>query len=256
MKTLVFTVFLITIFITSAFGQDVASQKQNRLMVDREADGLKGKVKQVIEETMDLKFENGKFVESGRETDSVTEYDEQGNRIKRDAYSSGKVFLKAVYGTLDGERISKEEFINDADSPPILVVNPKKEEKQKDNSFSYKFRYKYDENGNRVEESWISNTGETWIQDTIVFDEKGNITKQIRRHRGESKISSVDSFKYNDKGFLIEETITLADDEPEKYESTEFDSNGNWVKRVVKRKKRDGSFEPFLICYRKILYFN
>lgn len=257
MKFLASKIFLIIILVLSAFGQSTVSQKQNKLMVDREADGLRGKVKQVIEETADLKFKkNRKFIESDRETDSVTEYDEQGNRVERDTYSDGEKFLKDLYGILDGEKISTQEFINDANSPPDTAVSSEKEEKPKDTRFSYKFKYKYDEKGNRVEELWISNTGETWIQDTLTFDEKGNITKQVRRHRGENKISSVNIFKYNDKGFLIEETITLENDnEPEKYESSEFDSNGNWVKRIVKRKKRNGNFEPFLISYRKISYF-
>ena len=230
-------------------------------MNDRKADHLKGNVQKVVEETANLKFESSKFVENAKEIDSNVEYDRKGNRIKRDAYSDGKIFLKVIYEMLDNVKIAKEEFIKIVNSPPILAVSPNnnstKQEKKKDNRFSFKFKYKYDEKGNRIEEIWISDTGEIWIQDLITFDKAGNIIKQVRRHSEESKISSIHLFKYNDKSILVEETITDGNgNSPEKYESDEFDANGNWVKRTVKREKQDGSFEPFLVCYRKIAYFN
>lgn len=239
-------------------GQNAVSQQQYQLMSDREADELRGKVRQVIVESADLNFENGKFIEGEKETSSVTEYDEFGNRLKQVFYTNGYLSSKRIYGTLDGEKISRDEDVENENVAVFSVYPTKKEEKPKDSRFSFKYKYKYDENGNRIEEVWIQNTGEIWIRDTITFDGNRNVVRQVRRHRGEDTASSTNFFKYDERGFLTEEIIELSGDiyPPEKYDSHEFDSNGNWIKRIVSKKKRDGSFEPFLATYRKITYFN
>lgn len=268
MKFYISTILLILLSLSASFGQIPKSKSQKSLMPDLIADGLKGEVKQVIEESEYLSSYLKKMKErfntkiSGdRQISSVIEYDEAGNRTKSDAYSKGRIFLKVIYDYLDNERISKEELITYGDEilAPTTLTSKEKNNTALDARYSYKLTYKYDENGSRIEENWIRNTGKIWIKDFIFFDKENRISEQIRRHSGEDKISSRVLFRYDEKG-NIKQTIYINanGEESEKHESYEFDSQGNWIKHIVSQQTNfnpKGVFEPFLIKYRKITYF-
>ncbi|MDQ4123778.1 MAG: hypothetical protein M3209_20250 [Acidobacteriota bacterium] len=226
-------------------------------MPDRKADGLQGKVKEVVQEYVLVNFENGNQTGSKRLISSVTEYDQNGNRIKRASYSSGKLASKTKYGLLNGEKISIEERIEDKDNPPIFQTPSVKSTANKpaDNRYNYKFKYNYDDKGNRIEEFWIENDGDLWIRDVITF-ENGKVTKSIRYHRGEDKISSKVRYEYDEKGRLKKQIHLNPDDtETEKHEPMKFDSQGNWIEERVSKPDRFGNFQVFLIGYRKITNF-
>lgn len=257
-------------------GQNAALQINTRsgLMSELEASDLKGKVRKVSEENeyLPAHIENIKKryktdIDGKREISSITEYDEKGNRTKRDAYSSGRLFSKVVYGFLERSRISKEELITYGDevfavSPPVST-DKTKIEKTKDSRYAFKFTYKYDESGNRIEENWLKNTGDIWINDTLIYDKYNRVIEQIRRFRGEDKISSRVLVRYDDKGNLKEKIyINSSGEESEKHDSYEFDSQGNWIKHIVSKLvskqttyNPKGFLEPFLVSYRTITYF-
>jgi len=194
MKLFVLTILMILTSTVLIFGQKVVSptNTRNGLMPDIEADELKGKVKRVVEENeyLPAHIENIKKryktdIDGKRKISSITEYDERGNRTKRDAYSSGRLFSKVVYSFLEGSRISKEELITYGDevfaAPPHGSTDKTKIDKTRDSRYAFKFTYKYDEGGNRVEENWVKNTGDIWINDTLIFDKNNRIIEQIRR---------------------------------------------------------------------------
>ena len=205
MKSLIYLIIITVVFSTNVFGQNIVPQKSCKMMTDREADELNGEVSKVIQESADLKFKFEKQVESEKRMSSVVEYDKQGNRLYRKAYSSGKLFVITKYANSDGDKVSIEENIPNDESPVFTVTNPEKEEKPKDARYSFKFKYEYDNNCNRIKEFWISNTGDIWIEDNIEFNENRKPVKEIRRHSGKDQISSIVFSKYNEKGYLLEE---------------------------------------------------
>lgn len=132
----------------------------SRTTSDAQDEGLKGKVKKVIEESEDR---SGTWGVQGRKTSSVEYYDQSGALTQRDSYDSqGKPFEITVYGYLDGKRVSRSKIDSDNEStfselgPPRAATQgpPRKT----DPRYEYSLEYKY-ENGKLVECQMIYNNG-------------------------------------------------------------------------------------------------
>ena len=262
MKLLTFTILTLLIGASVCWAQTGTKAKTSP-MTDVAADGLKGKVKQVINETEylpehleNLKKRYGSTMESGRRLSYITSYDEKGDRTQREFYSDGKLSSKYIYGYLEEKRISKEEYYSNMGLSALPGTAPVK---PRDDRFSFKFLYQYDERGNRIEEVWVGNTGDIWIKDTIAYDQAGRIVEAVRRFEGKDKISSVTRFEYDDRGRLKQEVYFDGNGkESEKHYAFEYDAAGNWIKCTVSKQTTynpEGVFEPFLVTYRKITYF-
>lgn len=251
MKTNILALTAILVFTVS-----VNAQKQ---MSDRDVDGLKGVVKIVEEEKSNFSHKSGEWVESQRMCSSAIEYDKEGSRLKRDSCDyRGKPFQKEVYGFLDGDKIVKEEIFPDDSAPPA----PKSlnDDKPRDKRYSFKFKYKYDSKGRRIQEEWFSNTGSLWIRDVRTYDDKGNEIEWYRySSNGELNMKSIS--KFDDKGNEVEVTyISVAGKSPDSTYSYsyEFDSRGNWIKRITKKlvnQNNKSEFQLYQTHYRKITYF-
>lgn len=229
-----------------------------RAKTDAEDEGLQGRVKTVFTEAEDL---SGTWSVSRRKPESMDYYNEQGNLTKAESYDyKGNPFDITVYGYLDGERVSKFSTIQyEYDPPPMLMTSAAGEPPLKyDPRYSYKFKFKYDEKGNLTEKVFYGNNGKLWLRyvysykgqqrEELVYDEKGSLNQKYL-------------YTLDDKGNEIEETIfDVKDNSVErKYTYTyEFDSEGNWIKRVTKKlftKEGKSSFEPYSVTYRTIAYY-
>jgi len=85
-------------FIAGVLGLLCACVVSAQRKSDREAAGLSGPVKSVRTEWAKLTTSDGKTVESARTLQSLTVYDEQGNRIESTRFDlNGAVLFKTVY---------------------------------------------------------------------------------------------------------------------------------------------------------------
>src|ERR1044072_27530 len=139
---------------------------------DAEDEGLKGKVKQVIEE---LEYQSGE----ARRLSYVAHFNEKGNFIERDYYSQGNVYSIVMYGYMDGKRAAKSKYIESEDdnSPRIAAPQTKtsKPLKEADTRYDYSLEYKYVK-GKLAQMQLISNRGEPGMR--YVYNHSNN---QIER---------------------------------------------------------------------------
>jgi hypothetical protein len=233
------TIFSGFVFAQSTISPDVAKQIEKaapkalpqapvvpKLKSDAEDDNLKGKVKNVtqekeyLDEDSDLK---------GRYFDTLTDYNEAGNRTKLVVYVLEAPFAISVYGYIDGMRVVDSKPVSDVPDLGFLNKNNTKALKTPDPRYKFTIEYKYAD-GKLSEEKWLKNDGTDWLK--AFFKYKGNQTEEIaydewgrvNRHT----ISTLD-----EKGNVIEE-IDVADDKRKyviKYEA--FDKHGNWTKNTL-----------------------
>jgi hypothetical protein len=222
---------------------------------DAEDEGLRGKVKSVIEES--LPWSRRKFP-NRRETESETLYNEQGNKIKRTTYSNNVPYDIDVYGYLDNMRVSRNGFVDTEYSGVMrasaISSDAPSAPKPADERYHSRYEYKY-ENGFLKEELVYFNDGD--LSSRIVHNRNGNKTEQLYYDK-DGKIHLRYIFLLDAKGNIIEEhgyDKTGKKIEPRysyKYEA--FDAQGNWTKRVVSEWK-NRAFVPTSITYRTITYY-
>lgn len=231
-----------------------------RLTTDAQDEGLKGKVKKVIEESEDR---SGTWAVQGRKTSSIEYYDQNGALTQRDLYDSqGKPFQITVYGYLDGKRVSNYKTDNEGNvftvlgaPSPAVAVAPSKT----DPRYKYSFEYKY-EDGKLIERQMFYNNGRKGM-------------RYVYKH----SLNQVEELVYSDDGKLNQRYVSILDANGNEIERTnfgvvnfdlygdrrykfsyEFDAAGNWIQEVtLKEVKKNGvtSWQPDYISYRTITYY-
>ena len=122
---------ILLVFVVPSYSQ--------KLMSDREADGLKSNVKSVSTESSRLKYESGKWLEDKRQMDSVETFDSDGNLISRQSYDyRGNPFQLSTYFVIDGDRAVKQETKRYDYDPPLMVPGYKVDAKPRDPRYSFK----------------------------------------------------------------------------------------------------------------------
>lgn len=243
------------------------SPMDQRITTDVQDEQLKGKVKSVLGATEDL---TGNWAVKGKKPSIDDFYSESGQRTKKVLYDfKGNPSTVAVYGFIDGARVSKAAEIRYEYNPPIMamplvgakpnVVKTPEPIKPADSRYLTKYEYKYDENkrvkeivrysnngqmsskysyiydGNKVEESFFDREGKLLSKTIEAFDEKGNLIQKIFVHSNTSLPDTVYDYTYQT-----------------------FDSQGNWTKRTINGKegRMDGKFNmQNYIEYRSISYY-
>jgi hypothetical protein len=226
---------------------------------DAEDDGLKGKVKTVFTETEDL---SGTWAVRRRKPSSMEYYNEQGNLLKRESYDyRGNPSDITVYGYLDGDRASHFKSMDYEYNPPPMVVAapaPGGEKPKYDPRYSYKFKYKYDDQRRLIEKVWYGDDGKLWLR--YVYKYKGKQIEQLV-YTADGSLNRKNVSTLDEKGNEIEKVYydRIDDSISEKYSySHEFDARGNWVKRTASKwMTKDGKsqFEPYSMTYRSITYY-
>ena len=252
MKLPTLTIFFILLLFSSGFAQ---IQK-----TDRETDGLKGSVKSVRTEIADLKKTRGKLVESKRRHKEAITYDSNGNRLtwKTYDYLSGALFDSVTYSRVNGDKVSIYEEVNNPNKITQVVSVPNdKPTKSSDPYLSYKFKYKYDSDGNVSEEAWYQN-GSLWLR--YVYNFKGNQKVELV-YSADGSLNQKYVYTLDDKGNEIEmlayDTETNKLEGKETYKYLEFDAKGNWTKRITSEGDENSKFvvKPREVLYRTLTYF-
>lgn len=230
-----------------------------KLKSDAEDENLVGKIKTVAKESQDL---SGTWSYQGRHFDSITDFDENGNRVKAVYFSSnGNPYEVSVFGYVDGARASYYNTVsegNDMDTGATLN-EVTKEKHAPDPRYSYKYEYKY-VGGKLAEMQMYLNTGEKGMR--YVYNYTGNQMEEL-------------AYGYNGK--LNQKYITVFDQKNNEVERHNIavinlprpdrnhlikiemsDEQGNWTKRTfLKITTENGkpTYEPAWVEYRAITYY-
>jgi TonB family protein len=220
---------------------------------------LKGKVKTVFTETADL---SGTWTVSGRKPLSMEYFNEQGNLTKSEQYDyRGNLGSITVYGYLDGERVSSYKSIERPyNPPPMLIASPPGTVRPKsDPRYSIRHSFKYDDKGRLTETALYQNTGELFYRsvynysgnqiENLIYGQDGTLNQKYMNTLDENG-NRIENSDYDIKDGSVRHKYSHKD---------EFDSTGNWIKRITSEwKTKDGKSElvPSSVSYRTITYYD
>jgi hypothetical protein len=178
---------------------------------DRDFDGLKGKVHQVSHGNQ------MPFVQDRTRSGESETYDEQGNLIASVEVGADS-YLRHTFVHVDAKTVL--EYWGDN---PLVPGS-----KEVDSRLSAKFVYKYDGKGNRIERSDFDKKGSLTFQHKYTYDAKGSRISESTEVGKE--VRDLVKFTYDEAGNVIAQTSGT---QKTIYRYTQFDSSGNWTKRIV-----------------------
>jgi TonB family protein len=230
------------------FGANPAAEKS-----DRERDGFKNVVGMVRDEVAPITNDSGKPVEGQRSRKQKIKYDEKGNLTAEVFYQNDRVSNVHFYTPVS--RGIREEVAYDRNPPPDRPPSPSQPNTVEERT-AFKHTYKYDNNGNQVEEIVTTLEGSPVSKEEWKYNAKGqHIEAQGFDEKGEKTFRGV--YAYDAKGMLS--TSTLYDSQnkvvAKKTFTYELDAQGNWVKRITSKTLDNGTAEPVEAIYRSITYY-
>jgi len=178
---------------------------------DCDFDGLKGKVHQVSHGNQMPSMED-----KSHYGESET-YDEQGNLIATVAVGADSR-LRHSYVHVDARTVL--EYWGEGPSFPVR--------KEDDYRLSAKFTYKYDGKGNRTEKSVFNKDGSLASKQKYTYNPKGRRISESTEVGKE--VRELVKSTYDDAGNVITRTSGT---QTTTYRYTQFDSAGNWIKRIA-----------------------
>lgn len=225
---------------------------------DARDEGLKGKVKSVIEFNQEAGLRQ-------RELDEESYFNEGGNLTGQVYFNEGYLSSIIVYGYVDGMRVSRIGHVRyepgEKPEPRSFIISARAEDNTRNPSAPRDTRYsmrtvnKYDSQTRLIETSKFRNNGELWHRTTFEFENNRRIERTFDRDGQETTHTEV----LDASGTAIEEYQYGGDEEPTKYVMKhQFDSKGNWIvertyqQKTVKRKK---VLELLWTTYRTITYY-
>ncbi|WP_120488692.1 hypothetical protein [Bergeyella cardium] len=110
----------------------------------------------------------------------------------------------------------------------------------KDGSLCWKYTYKYDEKGNQIEENWFNPDGSLDKKYTYKYDEKGNQVEENNFNK-DGSLEDKFTYKYDEKGNQIETNWFNEDGSLERKFTYKYDEKGNLIE--TNWFNEDGSLE-------------
>jgi TonB family protein len=217
--------FVVFAFITHLFfSQSIVSSKKS----DKDLAHLIGTPSSVSVQQSSLKEEAGKLVEGKRETVSSMVFDEQG-RLKEFTYNpNARSSVKREYAyDAEGnrqEKLFQYRVVDEATNKCELIGEPR----------LFNVVLKFDHEGNRVGEDKFASNGNAVEKKSYKFSAENNADELAIYGTDNSLLSRcVEAYDHEDRplekicyneqgGILAKET----------YEVKDFDSKGNWIKRL------------------------
>jgi hypothetical protein len=237
---------ILVLFLTSLLAPSVSVQKQQ---TDRETRNLKGNVKRVESETSRMDQTSNR-PERARQRTSREEFDASGNLTVETRYDQyGDIVSILTYSYLDGERVVKEQT-RDKRGLSVRPRNPGPR-RAPDPPYTAKLQYKYDSNGNRIETTQVFSNGSPPTKQVYSY---GSNQREEQIYSADGALTYKFAHKLDDKGNEVETVTTRYEDSRDPLQATttykylEFDSQGNWTKRVESRGNESW------ITYRTIIY--
>ena len=225
---------------------------------DREADGLKGAVKTVFVEEAKTRSDSGKMAEYDRKPESEVTYDDAGNHVTRKAYDyTGSLFESVRYSRLNGDKVAIYADVENENTLVVETPGPPRD-RDFDDRYTYRFKYKFDRDGNVSEEAWYNSAGSLWLKyvykvttarrEELVYSADGSLNQKY--------VYILDG-KGSELEMLVYDVAKNSVKSKEAYQYPELDSNGNWIRRMTSEGDKESNFalKPSKITYRKIAYF-
>jgi TonB family protein len=209
----------------------VAAQKKK---TDREHDGFFGPVHTIIEEGAALIGTPDKPIEGARYRLESRTYDLNGNLIEKIVYGGvgGKeVIDRAVYSSdSEGNRIENSYTGGSGiPDPSASQPPPVKEDRGPDGSYLYRHVFRYDDKGNRIEESVYRGGGAFVYKVEYEYNGNGQLVKRQTK-QSDGTINKV-SYSYLN-AVITPLAETRNNGEKVKYDYG-LDQQGNWVLRLA-----------------------
>ncbi len=223
-----------------------------RLTSDAQDDGLKGKVKSLVEEREGL---TGIEKPIGRRLSLIADFDEQGNYL-REVYFEyrGRPYDVTVYGYIDNQRVSLSKSISFGDELRI-TGRPKAENKIKpDTRYDLKYEYKY-ENGKLAEMQLFDNKGSKSMR--YVYKYKQNQMEKLA-YTEDDELNSKYLYIFDKNGIESGRIDFVPGNDKFQYQNVILDEKGNWTKRTFSKLEVENGMEvykPLAIEYRTITYY-
>lgn len=227
---------------------------------DAQDEGLKGKVKKIVEESQEIRDE----IPGNKQISHVYFYNERGNLLQRDYYDwKGNPFQITVYGFIDGKRVSTSKWTSYEYDPPPTMPLPKKQTDENlpkpDPRYQGAYEYKYVD-GFLVEEQTFSNTGKKGMR--RVYARKDNqIEESVYTSEGELNQKYLMTLDKDsniiEKIFFGLKNKDIYGDQKYHY-AYEFDEKGNWIRQTATKEITENGatyFKPAYVKYRKITYY-
>jgi hypothetical protein len=236
------------------------SVNAQKKLTDREFDGFKGKVKSVATSYSSFENKDGKSVEKPSGVKYEEHYDENGNTSMTLNYVVGD---KNIYSFIDGEKTFKtvkNEGVGGSGISGTSSLDSKP--KPRDERYSIKFKYKYDDKNQVTEEILYSNDGELISRAVYKYDEKGRVKETEKYNTYNSdKVTSRTTLNYDNENNLSERLFILLINNGSQtlgvYSNYKFDAQGNWTERTITENYRGNSKNSIskTIEHRTITYY-
>jgi hypothetical protein len=244
------------------------SQIKAQTRTDRQSDGLKGQVKSVQVERADISQVEGKAVESLKWLQSITNYDEKGNKTEELIYGHRGALLEKSVFTRD-EKGTRTKIRYKADGTMISREVGR-----------------VDEQGRPLEDAYYDGTGALETKSVYTYDAQGNFqeaamynadgslhNKTIFLHDATGKQTGLEVYDASGK-LLQKQTETETERTVAMYGqgssdtmqwkwakqaslSPELDAQGNWIKKSTPSSITRGerTEEIVEVLYRTITYY-
>lgn len=222
---------------------------------DATDENLKGKVKNIVEETQSFSEFNAL---KKRKFSIITDFNKNSNYLKRIYFSSNNPTFIIVYGYIDGERVSNSKaFYGFRKTPQISIVN---KNTKPDLRYDLKYEYKYI-NDKLAEMQIFLNTGEKGM--SYIYNYNGNQMENLI-YGYDGKLNQKYITVFDDKNYEIEWSkiaiINISFDKDMKYriKNELFDKQGNWTKRTFSKVEIENGkeiYKPSKREYRTIKYY-
>jgi hypothetical protein len=247
------------------FSLSLACTASAQARVDRETDGLKGRVKSVRVERSKVRKRDGRTFEESKRLQSVATYDEKGNKLEEVGYNSdGAVTWKRVFARDDKGNRTETTYKADGTIDAKWVTTYDASGKMTgsaqyaaDGSLRHKSVREFDANGKLITGAIYDANGSLMNKTFFSYDAKG---PQARDALYNADGTLVQELVRTDTGY----TVVLYDSDGsvryksfDQLPSSELDSNGNWIKQTTLRTILQGGKpeETEEVTYRTIIYY-
>lgn len=239
------------------------SPTDGRAQTDARNENLKGKVKSVVEHSLD-----NRDAKPVRKLYKQDYYNESGNVVTSVDYDEGYPSTVTVFGYVDGMRVSRSGDVvyapGEKPAPKYMMITARVEDNlrnpgaPKDTRYSIRHIYKYDSRDRLIEKQTLANNGEMVSRKTYTFE--GDDRKEERDYGFDGNEWSRTLEILDSNGNVVE--LRMYDDK-EKVSDIQvntyvFDSQGNWiVQKTVEKKTVRGKtvMKPLWTSYRSITYY-
>jgi hypothetical protein len=197
-------------------------------------------------QNMILVFDNDGYIKERQNFDkagmysgkTIYNFNEQKIIISTIGYNTKGIIDFSQKGTYDAVKMTVKSIINYSDDYSVQSIDYYDNSNRKiksdwfkeDGKLSSRTIFKYDKEGNIIEENIYSSDGNLYAKNQFIFDENRYKIQTIQIFNSEQRN---DYYKYDDFGNIIEEYGGKSSKDFNKYTyKYKYDSHNNWIERV------------------------